>query len=156
MQGHQYWWLAGGYDLEIGHFQKWLAWWLPGGWWLFCAVIQATTSCVHYRPLSPPHLYSPLSFSFFSLTASLNSKNPQHAWYIMRRRNFKKTSHYINLHAFTAFPFHLPIFIFTFPLRAFHSLSSFHLPHLSTTRSSSTHGTICPSYDTGTWTARCW
>ena len=29
------WWLAvvntGGYDLEIGHFQKWLAWWLPGG-----------------------------------------------------------------------------------------------------------------------------
>ena len=22
---------AGSYDLEIGHFQKWLAWWLPGG-----------------------------------------------------------------------------------------------------------------------------
>ena len=30
--GHQYRWLAGGYDLEVhvGHFQKWLAWWLPG------------------------------------------------------------------------------------------------------------------------------
>ena len=28
---HQYWWFAGGCDLEIGHFYKWLAWWLPGG-----------------------------------------------------------------------------------------------------------------------------
>ena len=28
---HQYRWLAGGYDLEIGQFYKWLAWWLPGG-----------------------------------------------------------------------------------------------------------------------------
>ena len=28
---HQYLWLAGGYELEIGHFQKWLAWWLPDG-----------------------------------------------------------------------------------------------------------------------------
>ena len=35
VSGHQYWWLAGGYDLEIGHFKKWLAWWLPGGEWLF-------------------------------------------------------------------------------------------------------------------------
>ena len=24
-------WLAGGYDMEIGPFQKWFAWWLPGG-----------------------------------------------------------------------------------------------------------------------------
>ena len=30
LSGHQYWWLAGGNELEIGHFQKWLAWWLPG------------------------------------------------------------------------------------------------------------------------------
>ena len=22
---------TGGYDLETGHFLKWLAWWLPGG-----------------------------------------------------------------------------------------------------------------------------
>ena len=31
--GHQYWWLAGGHDLEkkLGHFWKWLAWWFPGG-----------------------------------------------------------------------------------------------------------------------------
>ena len=29
--GHQRWWLAGGYDLETGHIQKWLAWWLSGG-----------------------------------------------------------------------------------------------------------------------------
>ena len=29
--GHQYWWSAGGYDMELGHFWKWLAWWLPGG-----------------------------------------------------------------------------------------------------------------------------
>ena len=28
---HQYQWLAGGYDLEIGHFWSYLAWWLPGG-----------------------------------------------------------------------------------------------------------------------------
>ena len=25
------WWLACTYDLEIGHFEKWLAWWLRGG-----------------------------------------------------------------------------------------------------------------------------
>ena len=32
VSGHQYWWLAGGYnDLDIGHFYKWLAWRLPGG-----------------------------------------------------------------------------------------------------------------------------
>ena len=29
--GHQYRQLAGGNDLEMGHFPKWLAWWLPGG-----------------------------------------------------------------------------------------------------------------------------
>ena len=29
VKDHQYRWLADGYDLEIGHFQKWLAWWLP-------------------------------------------------------------------------------------------------------------------------------
>ena len=28
--GHQYWWLAGGYGLEVGQFKKWLVWWLPG------------------------------------------------------------------------------------------------------------------------------
>ena len=31
VKGHQYRRLAGGYDLEIGQFWKWLAWWLPGG-----------------------------------------------------------------------------------------------------------------------------
>ena len=31
VSGHQYQWLAGGYNLEIGHFWKWLTWWLPGG-----------------------------------------------------------------------------------------------------------------------------
>ena len=36
MSGQPYQWLscyyiAGGYDLEIRHFQKWPAWWLPGG-----------------------------------------------------------------------------------------------------------------------------
>ena len=30
VKGHQYQWLTGGYDLEIGHFKTWLAWWLPG------------------------------------------------------------------------------------------------------------------------------
>ena len=30
VSGHQYRWLAGGYDGEIGHFQKWLVW-FPGG-----------------------------------------------------------------------------------------------------------------------------
>ena len=29
--GYQHRWLAGTYDLEIGHFQRWIAWWLPGG-----------------------------------------------------------------------------------------------------------------------------
>ena len=27
----QYWWLAGGYDLEMRRLEKWLAWWLRGG-----------------------------------------------------------------------------------------------------------------------------
>ena len=31
VKGHQYWWLAGGYDLEIGHFWRWIAWLLAGG-----------------------------------------------------------------------------------------------------------------------------
>ena len=26
--GHQYRWLAAGYDLEMGHIWKWIAWWL--------------------------------------------------------------------------------------------------------------------------------
>ena len=26
VSGHQYRWLAGGYNLDIGHFQKWLTW----------------------------------------------------------------------------------------------------------------------------------
>ena len=30
MKSHQYRWLVGGNDLEVGHFQKWLPWWLPG------------------------------------------------------------------------------------------------------------------------------
>ena len=38
VSGHQYRWLASGYDLETGHFQNCLAWWLPGGLWLFCTV----------------------------------------------------------------------------------------------------------------------
>ena len=28
MSGYQYRWLVGGYDLEMGHFERWLAWWL--------------------------------------------------------------------------------------------------------------------------------
>ena len=31
ISSHQHQWLAGGYDLEIGHFWKWLAWWFPSG-----------------------------------------------------------------------------------------------------------------------------
>ena len=30
MLDYQHWWLAGGYDLKTGHFQRWIAWWLPG------------------------------------------------------------------------------------------------------------------------------
>ena len=37
-------------DLELGHFSKWQAWWLPGGLWLFCAVLHD----VHY--VYPPHV----------------------------------------------------------------------------------------------------
>ena len=40
VKGHQYWWLAGGYDLEIGHFQKWLAWWLPSRQWFFAQCLE--------------------------------------------------------------------------------------------------------------------
>ena len=45
MKGYQHRWLAGGYDLEIGQFQRWLAWRLPGGYWLFCPV-ERPNSCV--------------------------------------------------------------------------------------------------------------
>ena len=38
MNGHQHRWLAGGYDLEIGHILRWITWWLAVGKWLFCAV----------------------------------------------------------------------------------------------------------------------
>ena len=31
VKGHQYWWLAGGYNLKIGHCYRWIAWWLAGG-----------------------------------------------------------------------------------------------------------------------------
>ena len=31
VSGHQHRWLSGGYDLETGHFQRWIALWLPGG-----------------------------------------------------------------------------------------------------------------------------
>ena len=31
VKGHQHWPLANRYDLEIGHFYKWIAWWLAGG-----------------------------------------------------------------------------------------------------------------------------
>ena len=31
VKGHQHWWLASGYGLEIGHLQRWIAWWLAGG-----------------------------------------------------------------------------------------------------------------------------
>ena len=32
---------TGGYDLEIGYFQKWLAWWLPSAKRLFCIVYNS-------------------------------------------------------------------------------------------------------------------
>ena len=41
VSGHQYWWLAGGYDLKIGHFKKWLAWWLPGGQCFFVGFLHS-------------------------------------------------------------------------------------------------------------------
>ena len=58
--GHQYRWLAGDYDLEIGHFWKWLAWWLPRGYWVFfCTVLASvsftslgSTSCIQTPVLS--------------------------------------------------------------------------------------------------------
>ena len=31
VKGHQYRWLAGGYDLEVELFWRWVALWLPGG-----------------------------------------------------------------------------------------------------------------------------
>ena len=30
VSGHQYWWLADGYNLEIGHFLEVAGWCLPG------------------------------------------------------------------------------------------------------------------------------
>ena len=28
VSGHQHWWLAGGYDLEMRYFWRWIAWWI--------------------------------------------------------------------------------------------------------------------------------
>ena len=48
VSGYQYWWLASGYDLDIGYFQKWLAWWLSCHRWIvvffFCAVVTLTVT----------------------------------------------------------------------------------------------------------------
>ena len=41
VSGHQYPWLAGGYDLEIGQFWKWLACWLPGKQWFMRSASQS-------------------------------------------------------------------------------------------------------------------
>ena len=46
VSGHQYQLIACGYDLEIGHFEKWLARWLSGGLCRFCALI--IQQCIHY------------------------------------------------------------------------------------------------------------
>ena len=48
VMGHQYRWLAGGYDLEIGHLYRWLAWWLPGGYIVFLAQCIHCTS-IYYK-----------------------------------------------------------------------------------------------------------
>ena len=43
--GHQHWWLAGGYNLEIGHFKRWLAWWFT--WWIDVFLHRAVKSNIH-------------------------------------------------------------------------------------------------------------
>ena len=48
VSGYQYQWLAGGYDLEIGHFKKWPAWWLPGGQWFFVQCCLTMCSWISY------------------------------------------------------------------------------------------------------------
>ena len=59
---HQYWWLAGGYELEIGHFQKWLA-------WLIVAFLHSVFSrCTHSLVISEPKTnVSFLGFPFMTL-----------------------------------------------------------------------------------------
>ena len=48
VKGHQHRWLAGDYDLEIGHFQRWIAWWLVN-WW-----IVAFLFCEHFLGICLP------------------------------------------------------------------------------------------------------
>ena len=57
VSGHKYQWLAGGYDLEIGYFKKWLAWWLPGGYWIvaFLRSDKIPTPSVHHGSNFPNH-----------------------------------------------------------------------------------------------------
>ena len=42
VSGHPYRWLAGGYDLEIGHFHKWLTCWAT--WWIVAFLPSVCTS----------------------------------------------------------------------------------------------------------------
>ena len=52
VKGHQHLWLAGAYDLEIGHFWRWIARWLAGGYsGFFCfvnshAILNASRLCI--------------------------------------------------------------------------------------------------------------
>ena len=58
LKNHHYQWLSGGYDLEIGHFQKWLAYWLPGGSWHFSCSDHCTrcSYCLHCFSLGQQHM----------------------------------------------------------------------------------------------------
>ena len=59
VKGHQYQWLADGYDLEIGHFKKWQAWWLHGGYsgFLFFSAVVPTDG---HNALKPHCFKDPL------------------------------------------------------------------------------------------------
>ena len=59
MKGHQQWWLAGGYDLEIGHFQSWIAWWLACiyGFFAQCSALVGYQTQSHVKSMNSKQRY---------------------------------------------------------------------------------------------------
>ena len=83
----QYRWLAGRYDLEIGHFYKWLAWWLPVGLWLFCVVFWRAAK---HRLLQVFAHVSRVSVTHLKMSLSEPRKfHEQHLWRHVYSRHYK-------------------------------------------------------------------
>ena len=52
---YQYWWLAGGYGLEIGHVQKWLG--MVVNWWIVAFLCRSDESGWYQSKICYMYMY---------------------------------------------------------------------------------------------------